>query len=291
MLTPAENVSPFDVNMAADAGFDIVVPYHGVTVEGVTALVQDAIFSRPPKRFNETAVFIGGYDVTRAADMLSAAKAALVPPFEIGLFADPNGAYTTSAALLALVKHHLEKRSGEGLEGRNVQIYGGGPVGLCTAVLVAQQGGRPLLVRLTEMTPDKERALKEFGSRYGVDLPWVAAPGVEDKADVIASAHVVITSAKAGIRVLPRVLLDMAPDLVVAADVNAVPPGGIEGVEAGDNAVQLAEGTETPVGIGALAIGNVKYQVQHKLLKVLQEASEPAFLDLPDAFRLATELV
>lgn len=291
MFTPAENVSPFDVNMAADAGFDLVVPYRRVTVDSVAALVQDAIFSRPPKRFNDTAVFIGGHDVICAADMLSKAKAALVPPFEIGLFADPNGAYTTSAALLALVAHHLQKRSQDSLEGRNVQIYGGGPVGLCTAVLVAQQGGRPLLVRLTEMTADKEKALEEFGSRYGVDLPWVAAPSVEDKAEVIASAHVVVTSAKAGVRVLPRVLLDMAPALVVAADVNAVPPGGIEGIEAGDNGVELAPGSETPVGIGALAIGNVKYQVQHKLLKALQEAPEPALLDFPDAFRLATQLV
>jgi len=291
MFTPAENVSPFDVNMAADAGFDLVVPYRGVTVDSVAALVQDAIFSRPPKRFNDTAVFIGGHDVICAADMLSKAKAALVPPFEIGLFADPNGAYTTSAALLALVEHHLQKGSQAGLEGRNVQIYGGGPVGLCTAVLVAQQGGRPLLVRLTGMTADKEKALEEFGSRYGVELPWVAAPSVEDKADVISKAHVVITSAKAGVRVLPRALLDMAPDLLVAADVNAVPPGGIEGVGAGDNGVKLAQESDTPVGIGALAIGNVKYQVQHKLLKALQESDEPAFLDFPDAFRLATQLV
>ena len=26
-ITPLKNVSPFDVNMAADAGFDVVVPY------------------------------------------------------------------------------------------------------------------------------------------------------------------------------------------------------------------------------------------------------------------------
>ena len=26
-VTPLKNVSPFDVNMAADAGFDVIVPY------------------------------------------------------------------------------------------------------------------------------------------------------------------------------------------------------------------------------------------------------------------------
>ena len=149
MLVPAERVSPFDVNMAADAGFEIIIPYTGVGVKQVSALVQDAIFSRPPKRFNSTGVFIGGHDINLAADMFSAAKKAQVPPFEIGLFADPNGAYTTSAALVALVQQQLIDKTGAGLSNRKVVIYGGGPVGLCTAVLVAQQGGEPLLARLT----------------------------------------------------------------------------------------------------------------------------------------------
>ena len=49
MLTPGTNVSPFDVNMAIDAGYDVVIPYTAVTLEEVTALIQDAIFSRGPK--------------------------------------------------------------------------------------------------------------------------------------------------------------------------------------------------------------------------------------------------
>ena len=31
MLTPLRHMSPFDVNMALDAGFDAVVPYVGVS--------------------------------------------------------------------------------------------------------------------------------------------------------------------------------------------------------------------------------------------------------------------
>ena len=49
MLTPLKHMSPFDVNMALDAGYDAVLPYADVTLEEVTTLVQDAIFSRPPK--------------------------------------------------------------------------------------------------------------------------------------------------------------------------------------------------------------------------------------------------
>ena len=29
-ITPLKNVSPFDVNMAADAGFEVIVPYSDV---------------------------------------------------------------------------------------------------------------------------------------------------------------------------------------------------------------------------------------------------------------------
>ena len=48
MVTPLKHISPFDVNMAVDAGFDAVTPYTNTTLEEVTGLVQDAIFSRPP---------------------------------------------------------------------------------------------------------------------------------------------------------------------------------------------------------------------------------------------------
>ena len=47
MLDPRANVSPFDVNMAVDAGYEVVVPYSGTGADDVTGLVQDAIFSRP----------------------------------------------------------------------------------------------------------------------------------------------------------------------------------------------------------------------------------------------------
>ena len=57
MLTPLSQMSPFDVNMALDAGFDAVIPYTGVTIGEVTGLVQDAIFSRPPDAGAEARAF------------------------------------------------------------------------------------------------------------------------------------------------------------------------------------------------------------------------------------------
>ena len=46
MISPQGNVSPFDVNMACDAGYDLVIPYTTVNLTDVKGLVQDAIFSR-----------------------------------------------------------------------------------------------------------------------------------------------------------------------------------------------------------------------------------------------------
>ena len=44
MITTAKNLSPFDVNMAYDAGWDKCVPYTSIEIDDVEGLVQDAIF-------------------------------------------------------------------------------------------------------------------------------------------------------------------------------------------------------------------------------------------------------
>jgi methylene-tetrahydromethanopterin dehydrogenase len=288
MLDPRANVSPFDVNMAVDAGYEVVVPYSGVAAEDVAGLVQDAIFSRPPGRYKETGVFIGGHDVNLAADMLERAGSAMVPPFEVAVLADPNGAYTTSAALVALLEKHLHARNGVGLEGRSVQVLGGGPVGLCTAVLVAREGGRPRLVRLTEMTPAKAEPVERFAHRYGVEIPWTTGSDDAEKHAALESAEVAVCCAKAGVQVLSAELLARCGKLVVAADVNAVPPSGIEGLEVTGDGAELSCGA---LGIGALAIGGVKYAVQRGLLERMMSADRAVVLDFPDAFDLARDMV
>ena len=143
MVVPGSLVSPFDVNMAVDAGYAVVQPYTGVEVAQVSALVQDAIFSRPPGYFARTGFFLGGNDVNTALDMFDQATGAMVPPFELSVFADPNGAFTTAAAMVALIENYLGRdtphtpEAESSLTGLTVSIFGGGPVGLCAAVLSA----------------------------------------------------------------------------------------------------------------------------------------------------------
>ena len=122
MFTPGKQMSPFDINMAADAGYQIIVPYADVGAEAIKGLTQDTIFSRGPKGVARTGIFIGGRDALLAFDMLEQARAAMVKPFVVSLMADPSGAYTTAAAMVACVEAALVRGGAAGLAGPRVVI-------------------------------------------------------------------------------------------------------------------------------------------------------------------------
>ena len=285
MFTPGKQMSPFDVNMAADAGYQILAPYCEVSLDGVTALTQDAIFSRGPKGLVRTGIFVGGRDALLAADMLEKARQALVPPFQVSLMADPSGAYTTAAAMVACVEAQLQHHHGQSLAGQRVVILGGlGPVGRIAGVLAAKAGAQvSLSSRLGQDMA--EEAAQQTSQRFGVTLHGVSGG---DRAAVrasIAGADVLLACAAAGVQVVRQEDLGLVTGLKVAADVNAVPPAGIAGVGVMDHGVPLA-GTGA-VGIGALAIGNVKYQTQQKMLISMHDAAQPLVLSFPEAFEVA----
>jgi methylene-tetrahydromethanopterin dehydrogenase len=211
----------------------------------------------------------------------------MVGDFQVGLFADPNGAYTTSASVVALVEHALKVRTRTGLSGRRVAVFGTGPVGLCTAVLAAQQQGAVTLCQLT--ANGQERVARRFGERYGVELAWASAETAQAKREILADTEVALCTARAGVRVLDAELLEAATGLLVAADVNAVPPSGIEGIAADDHLAVLETRHTTVSTFGALAIGRLKYRTQFGLYQTIQTAATPALLDFPQAFACALE--
>lgn len=291
MLTPTRNVSPFDVNMAYDAGYDAVTSYTEVTLAEVSALTQDAIFSRGPKGVKRTGLFIGGREIGMAADMLDAARGAMVPPFEVSVFADPSGAFTTAAAMVACVERQLKEKHKRTLKGCKVLILGGtGPVGLAAAVLASSAGGEVMVASHTSATRARVAA-ETANARYGADTKPVDASSDSEKTQVIKTVEVVLATAKAGVQVLSANEIEQAPRLLVAADINAVPPAGIEGVGLMDDGARLKTASGKVVGIGALAIGNVKYQVQRGLLENMLESEKPLYLDFRDAFSSARFLV
>src|SRR5262249_20903049 len=101
LVSSDPSVSPFDINMAYDAGFDAVIPYASIDQASVPGLVQDIMFSRGAKGARFSSLFFCGSDVASAQGMLDAARRTLFPPFLLGLMVDPKGGFTTAAALVA----------------------------------------------------------------------------------------------------------------------------------------------------------------------------------------------
>ena len=290
LLTPAAQASPFDVNMAYDAGYEAVVPYTGVTLADVANLTQDAIFSRGPKRVRRTGIFIGGRDLDLALDMLDAARKAMVPPFEVSVFADPSGAFTTAAAVVAAVERELHAKHGSEFVGRRVLVLGGtGPVGTAAATLAAQEGAIVELASSTDL--DRARAAAD---RIRIRSKLAVKPVLANKGslpELLGEVEVVIAAAKAGSEVVPAASLAAARALLVAADVNAVPPAGIAGIGVMDNGAPLgAAASGKAVGIGALAVGNIKYQVERGLFQSMCTSEKALYLDFRHAFEKAREL-
>jgi methylene-tetrahydromethanopterin dehydrogenase len=289
MFTPGPQASPFDVNMAADAGYQVIATHCHVALENVTGLTQDAIFSRGPKGAARTGIFIGGRDVTLAADMLERARKAMVPPFAVSLLADPSGAFTTAAALVACVDAALRVDDTEGLRGKRVLLLGGtGPVGRIAAVLCAQ-GGAMAVLGSHKGLDAAAAAAAQTGERFGVTLEGASTANRDDLRAALATVDVVLGVAAAGVQVMSEDDRASAPRLRVVADVNAVPPAGIAGVGVMDDAKTLA-GTRI-AAIGALAIGNVKYQVEHRLLQRMRESEKALTLGFPEAFEVAREVL
>jgi methylene-tetrahydromethanopterin dehydrogenase len=293
MLDPMPNNSPFDINMAMDAGFDVLMPYSNVKLDSVYRLTQDAIFSRGPAGVKRTGIFIGGRDLGLAMDMLDTCQQAMVPPFEVSVFADPSGAFTTAAALVACVEKELKAKHGKELKDCTALVFGGtGPVGIATGIIASLAGAETALVdHLSQDTA--EDIAKAYNRRFGCTLKGACASSDADKIKLVANIDLIFCVAKAGVQVLSAAVLKEAKQLKVAGDVNAVPPLGIEGIKRNDSGAPLlhAVNAQGAVGVGALAVGNVKYTLQHEMLKLMLDTDKPLYLDFREAFNKARDLV
>jgi methylene-tetrahydromethanopterin dehydrogenase len=281
-------MSPFDVNMALDAGFDTAIPYTSVTLDDVTGLVQDAIFSRGPEGVKRTGMFIGGKRAIEALDMMKRAKAAMVPPFEISVFADPAGSFTTAAAMVACVKVALKEKFSTELTGKRIAIFGGtGVVGFASGVIAAIDGAHATLIGYDG--PDRVRKLaEEANARFSVNIGYADGSTEEQKEELVRGADIIFAAGPAGKRLITLDQMKQAKHLPVVTDVNAVPPSGVEGVGVNDNATPIPG--VNAVGIGALAVGNIKYKTEAGLFKEMIETEKPIYLDFREAYTLAQKL-
>jgi methylene-tetrahydromethanopterin dehydrogenase len=288
MVTPTKHISPFDANMAVDAGYDAVLTYSNVTLDDITGLVQDSIFSRPPKTGVRSAMFFGGKNASLALDMLTKARKALVPPFGMSFFADPAGSFTTAAAMVACVERILKEKHQRRLESLKLAIFGAtGVVGYAAAVIAALERSSVTIVGYDGIKRVTDSA-NEIRTRFNVEVRPADGSDDSKKTAILKENEAVLCAGRAGVQILSKAQLAGATNLLVVADVNAVPPAGIEGLDMQANGDALtANGT---VGLGPLAIGNIKYKTEFGLFQKMIAATKPVQLDFRDAFVLAREL-
>jgi methylene-tetrahydromethanopterin dehydrogenase len=274
--------------MALDAGYDAVLSYSDVTLDEVTGLVQDAIFSRPPRIGVRTAMFFGGKNATFALDMLAKAKKALVPPFGMSFFADPAGSFTTAAAMVACVEKILTEKHQRRLDGLKLAIFGAtGVVGFASAVIAALERSTVTIVGYDGIKRVVESA-NEIRTRFDVEVRPADGSNDSKKSAILNENEAVLCAGRAGVQILSKAQLAGAKNILIAADVNAVPPAGVEGLGMQANGDPLTP--NGAVGLGPLAIGNIKYKTEFGLFQKMIAAPKPVQLDFRDAFVLAREL-
>ena len=288
MISPQGNVSPFDVNMACDAGYDLVVPYTNVNLTDVKGLVQDAIFSRSVKDANKTGLFICGKDASLALDMMDVAKKSMVPPFEISVFPDPAGSFTTAAAMVACAEKTLKDKFDTDLKNKNVVIYGGkGIVGGISAVMCAQFGSYCKIVGYDGIENVQKKS-EEYKNRFDVEVTPVDGSTDELNSSYLPDADIIFCAARAGTQVISMDQLKEANKAMVLADVNAVPPAGLEGVELKDDDKKHPCGA---LSIGALTSGDIKVKTQYKMFEKMCSTEKPLYLNFAEALTIAREIL
>ena len=272
--------SVFDAVVAYDAGADRLLRHGGVTADEVRALVHGVIFTRGPKELANTAIFIGGSDVPLAERMLEAARAAFFGPFRTSVMLDPNGSNTTAAAAVL----RLVQAIGGQIEGRRAVVLAGtGPVGSRAAGLLGRLGAR---VRITSRESARGEAVaQEIARRFGraPEVAVAAEPGAGEAA--LDGAELVLAAGPAGVQLVPQRAWRGRPGLRGAADVNAVPPAGIEGIEPGDNGAAR----DGVVVFGALGIGGLKMKVHKACIARLFERND-LVLDAETIYDVAVAL-
>ncbi len=220
--------STFDQAVIYDAGVDNVITYGGATHDNVTPHVHGMIFTRGGKNLKNSAIFIGGSNVLATEMVGKAVKKAFFGPVRVSVMLDPNGSNTTAAAIVRKVLTNYD------ISGKNVVIIGSGPVGQRTALFLLKEGAAQVV--LTSRSIIRVKAITDqMKAAYGVDVTPAETRNDDDVEALLKDAHVAIATGPAGVCVCSNSAWKNSDTLEVIADVNAVPPLGVESLEVMDN--------------------------------------------------------
>ena len=263
-LDSSPHPSAFDRIVALDGGADEVLSYGAVTEDAVRDLVHGAIFTRGPKDLHHTAIFIGGADMAAGERLLAAARKAFFGPMRVSVMLDSNGSNTTAVA--AVMK--LQQAAGA-LGGRRAVVTAStGPVGMRAAGLLAKAGADVVVTSRREQ--GSAAVADAIRQRFGTTVRPAAMPDASHAASVLEGAELLLNAGGAGVCLVPRGAWTGRAGLRAVADVNAVPPLGIEGIEVTDNG---ADRNGIAV-FGALGVGGLKMKIHKACIARLFERND-----------------
>ncbi len=269
--------SVFDGVVAVDSGVAHLFRHGGVRPGAVRDLVHGALFTRAPADLKRTAVFVGGSDVAAGEAVFEAVQQTFFAHFRVSTLLDSNGANTTAAAAVLAA---LDGAGGS-VEGSKAVVLGAGPVGRRVARLLLGQGAEVAIG-----APTIEEAREASGSiRVGQDRAAIPFSVLESGNHHGDGVSIVIAAGPSGVTVLPKAARVAWPDLKVAIDLNAVPPSGIEGIEAADRDADR-DGVRC---WGALGVGGMKMKIHKAAIHALFEANDRA-LDAEQVFEIGRGL-
>jgi hypothetical protein len=271
--------SVFDRVVAHDGGADDVMAYGGVTPDAVRDLVHGCIFTRGPKDLRNTAIFVGGTDMSAGEQLFAAARAAFFGPMRVSIMLDSNGSNTTAVAAVAKV---VQAAGGDVKGARAVVTAGTGPVGMRAAGLLAKAGAD---VTITSRRAVDAAFLESIRQRFGGSIRAVTMADAAQAAAALEGAALLVSAGPAGVCMVPRGAWAGRAGLRVAADLNAVPPHGIEGVEVQDN----GNGRDGVIVFGALGVGGLKMKIHKACIARLFERND-AVLDAETIAEVAQSL-
>ncbi len=270
--------SVFDTVVAYDAGADHVIAYGGLTPDTIKPQVEGCIFTRAPKDKKNTAIFVGGSQMTSGQLLFNSIQQQFFANFRVSIMLDSNGSNTTAAAGVAKLTC-----SGS-LKNKNAVVLAGtGPVGQRAAAMLAQEGAH---VSITSRSFDKaQKACQAINNRFNVTVSPIEATDNIARAKAIAQTHIIFAAGAANIQLLEEAHWKDNPTLELIADANASPPIGIGGTDMMDRGINR----HGKIIWGSIGFGTLKLALHKACINRLFESNDQV-LDAEEIFRLAKSM-
>lgn len=264
--------STFDAVVAIDSGVEHLLQYPSIRSDNVTGLVHGCIFTRGADDLKHTAIFVGGSNVATTASIAEQIRKTFFGPMRVSVMVDGNGSNTTAVAAVVTVHRHLD------LSQSSVAVLAAtGPVGSIAAKLLARSAKEVRLFSRDKAKAEQVAAEVRRSAVVGGSMGQLRSFSSASASELIAGlegCQAVIACGAAGVKLLAMSDWRELAELKVLIDLNAVPPAGIEGIEAFDNGKQR----EGKICFGPIGVGGLKMKIHKASIRALFETNS-LFLD------------